>query len=117
MFKENEMRNTIASIVRLATMCLLSLALLAGRPAVGREYWVSTTGNDADAGTSSVPPAVESPRTIAPIRTHVIIRMFNTTFTLLLPVARYLLMKTERIELGISQFESKPDLAAFEASE
>jgi hypothetical protein len=55
MFAEKRMRNTIASTVRFATTCVLSLALLAGRPAIGREYWVSTTGNDADAGTREKP--------------------------------------------------------------
>jgi hypothetical protein len=35
--------------------CLVSLALLAGDVAIGQEYWVSTTGNDADAGTREKP--------------------------------------------------------------
>jgi len=55
MYAENEMRNTIASTVRFATTCVLSLAFLAGGVAVGQEYWVSTTGNDADAGTREKP--------------------------------------------------------------
>src|SRR5512134_3274818 len=35
--------------------CLVSLALLAGDATIGQEYWVSTTGNDADAGTNEMP--------------------------------------------------------------
>ena len=37
------------------SVCLLSLAFAAGGETLGLEYWVSTTGNDADAGTKEKP--------------------------------------------------------------
>jgi len=52
---ENRMRNKIASTFRFATTCVLSLVFLTGGAAAGREYWVSTTGNDADPGTKDKP--------------------------------------------------------------
>jgi hypothetical protein len=55
MFADKRMRNTIALTFRFVTMFVLSLALLAGGIALGEEYWVSTTGNDADAGTKEKP--------------------------------------------------------------
>jgi len=44
-----------ATKVRHAAMCLLSLALLAGDAALGREYWVSPTGSDTYPGTKEEP--------------------------------------------------------------
>ena len=40
---------------RLTAACVLWLALLAAGAAIGQEYWVSTTGNDTDAGTAARP--------------------------------------------------------------
>lgn len=55
MFTENEVGTAIATRFRFTAACLLSLALLAGDAAMGSEYWVSTGGNDADAGTKEKP--------------------------------------------------------------
>ena len=41
--------------VRFTTACLLSFAFVAGGAALGQEYWVSTTGNDAETGTKKKP--------------------------------------------------------------
>jgi hypothetical protein len=53
----NEMANTIAAKVQFTAICLLPLVLLAVGTAMGQEYWVSTTGSDADAGTKEKPVA------------------------------------------------------------
>lgn len=55
MLAENQLRNAITTKARLRAACVLSLALLAGGAAMGREYWVSTTGSDANAGTKEKP--------------------------------------------------------------
>lgn len=55
MFAENQVRNAATRKARFAATCLLPLAMLAGRASVGEEYWVSTTGNDADVGTKEKP--------------------------------------------------------------
>jgi hypothetical protein len=55
MFAENHVRNAIPTRARYTAAWVLTLALLAGDTAKGNEYWVSTTGNDADAGTKEQP--------------------------------------------------------------
>ena len=54
-FAQNEMRNTFVSTVRFPAKCVLSLAFVAGWAAIGQEYWVSTTGAAAAAGTKENP--------------------------------------------------------------
>jgi hypothetical protein len=45
------------AIVQWTTACMLMLVQPAGGAEPGREYWVSTTGNDADSGTKEKPLA------------------------------------------------------------
>ena len=49
------MRNPITTRSWFAAAWFLSFALLAEDAATAHEYWVSTTGNDADAGTQDEP--------------------------------------------------------------
>ena len=49
------MRNPITTWSWFAAAWFLSFALLAEDAATANEYWVSTTGNDADAGTKEKP--------------------------------------------------------------
>jgi len=53
--KCKEMTNTTANTIRFAATCLVSLTLLAPADALDQEYWVSTTGSDAGAGTREEP--------------------------------------------------------------
>lgn len=54
-FAENQVRDAITTKARFAATCLVLLVMLAGGAAIGEEYWVSTTGNDVDAGTKERP--------------------------------------------------------------
>ncbi len=49
------MKNAVTTKARFTAAWVLSLALLGGDAAMGAEYWVSTTGSDADAGTREKP--------------------------------------------------------------
>ncbi len=49
------MTRTTSSTIRLTTACLMSLVLLAPGAATGQDFWVSTTGSDAGAGSKEEP--------------------------------------------------------------
>src|SRR2546426_5045850 len=49
------MRFAAAMSVRLVSVCAVSLVLIAGGAASGRDFWVSVAGNDGDAGTNEKP--------------------------------------------------------------
>ncbi len=53
--RRDAMTNTTANTIRFGATCLVLLALLAPVTAMGQEYWVSTTGSDAGAGTKEEP--------------------------------------------------------------
>jgi len=49
------MISRIASIFRLVVAFFLLLSLLVGQPAMGLDYWISTTGDDTNPGTKEKP--------------------------------------------------------------
>jgi hypothetical protein len=91
------MINTIALTVRFATTFILSFALLSGGTALGREYWVSTTGDDADPGTREKPFATLE-RARDALREAKKASLLETSATIWLSGGVYWMVKTFTLE-------------------
>jgi len=77
-----------ASIFRLAVAFFLLLSLPVGRPAMGLDYWVSTTGDDTNPGTREKPfatlerarDALRQTRRVGPLKTEATVWLNGGTY-------------------------------------
>jgi hypothetical protein len=88
MFVERRMTSKIASIFRLAVAFYLLLSLLVGQPAMGLDYWVSTTGGDTNPGTKEKPfatlerarDAIRETKRTGPLKTEATVWLSGGTY-------------------------------------
>ena len=97
MFAEIRTTSEIASTFRFAVAFFLLVFVLAGRPAMGLEYWVSTTGDDANPGTKEKPFATLE-RARDPLRETKRIGPLKTEATVWLSGGTYRIDKTFKLD-------------------